>query len=240
MWGPNQLHSRWLPAIRDGLWHHGARLDSEDLIMAFYGDIFRHDPEDGEPNEDDLLSFARQTGLVDLVDEQFGPHGLDVLAEMLGKQTLDVLLDQLARYFADDEIRAAVQERVETAVTEESRVMVAHSMGTIVAYEVLQRHPEWSIETLVTIGSPLSGDYVFSRLLPEPDNDQAWWPGSIEEWVNVTALNDNVIRGRVLGSRFPGVTDARVINGQDGHRAEHYLNAPVTGSAVARGLGLID
>ena len=25
LWGPNELKARWLPAVRDGLWHHGVR-----------------------------------------------------------------------------------------------------------------------------------------------------------------------------------------------------------------------
>ena len=25
LWGPNELKARWLPAVRDGLWHHGRR-----------------------------------------------------------------------------------------------------------------------------------------------------------------------------------------------------------------------
>ena len=40
----------------------------------------------------------------------------------------------------------------------------------------------------------------------------------------------------MLEPRFIGVTDELVINGQDGHRAEHYLNAPVTGLALKTGL----
>ena len=26
LWGPNELKARWLPALRDGLWHHGVEL----------------------------------------------------------------------------------------------------------------------------------------------------------------------------------------------------------------------
>ena len=27
LWGPNELKARWLPAVRDGLWHHGVEVD---------------------------------------------------------------------------------------------------------------------------------------------------------------------------------------------------------------------
>ena len=26
LWGPHELKSRWLPALRDGLWHHGVEV----------------------------------------------------------------------------------------------------------------------------------------------------------------------------------------------------------------------
>ena len=45
LWGPNELHARWLPALRDGLWHHGVAIDADDVAVCFYGDLFRLDPE---------------------------------------------------------------------------------------------------------------------------------------------------------------------------------------------------
>jgi hypothetical protein len=44
LWGPNELKSRWLPAVRDGLWHHGVELADDDLAVCFYGDLFRRAP----------------------------------------------------------------------------------------------------------------------------------------------------------------------------------------------------
>ncbi len=44
LWGPNELKSRWLPAVRDGLWHHGVSVDDGDVEVCFYGDLFRRMP----------------------------------------------------------------------------------------------------------------------------------------------------------------------------------------------------
>ena len=44
LWGPNELKARWLPAVRDGLWHHGVEVDADDVAVCFYGDLFRHHP----------------------------------------------------------------------------------------------------------------------------------------------------------------------------------------------------
>jgi hypothetical protein len=42
--GANELKSRWLPAVRDGLWHHGIRVADDDVEVCFYGDLFRRAP----------------------------------------------------------------------------------------------------------------------------------------------------------------------------------------------------
>ena len=48
LWGPNELKARWLPAVRDGLWHHGVEVESDDVAVCFYGDLFRHRPGSDE------------------------------------------------------------------------------------------------------------------------------------------------------------------------------------------------
>ena len=51
LWGPNELKARWLPAVRDGLWHHGVEVDSDDVAVCFYGDLFRHRPGSDEDRQ---------------------------------------------------------------------------------------------------------------------------------------------------------------------------------------------
>ena len=33
LWGPNEVAARWLPAIRDGLWHAGIELDADRVVF---------------------------------------------------------------------------------------------------------------------------------------------------------------------------------------------------------------
>ncbi|MFD8967973.1 hypothetical protein ACFV0C_23770 [Streptomyces sp. NPDC059568] len=48
-------------------------------------------------------------------------------------------------------------------------VIVAHSLGSVIAYEALCAHPDWPDLTLVTLGSPLAvRGVVFDRLAPPP------------------------------------------------------------------------
>jgi len=43
-WGPYELKARWLPALRDGLWHHNVEIADADVGVCFYGDLFRREP----------------------------------------------------------------------------------------------------------------------------------------------------------------------------------------------------
>jgi len=238
LWGPWEIWNRWAPAIRDGLWQAGADLDPDEIRMAFYGDIFRVNIDEGRPSDEELLAIARDAGLTEAIEELAGPDGLEVIANAVGKQSLRQMINQLGRYFADDDLRTRVRARLEAVIDADTRVVVAHSMGTVVAYEALVEHPEWPVETLFTIGSPLGNDWVFDGLRPAPVAGIGTWPGSINRWVNVASVGDQAIDEPRLANRFgDGVTDLGVDNGHRAHDAEPYLNAPTPGRALADALG---
>lgn len=237
LWGPNQIKSRWLPALQDGLVHAGTQIDPDDFAVAFYGDVFRPAVAAGRPDREELTDIARRSGLMDVVEEHYGPGGMEVLAEEVGREVLRQLLHQLGRYFADRHIRESIRSRLREAVTNDTAVIVAHSMGTVVAYEELVAHPEWNVNSLVTLGSPLGGEFVFPHLDPEPVDGVGSWPGAVAVWTNVVALDDTVVRVPELTARFgSGVKDNMIDNGHRAHDAEPYLNAPVTGAAIAAAL----
>ncbi len=237
LWGPNEVAARWLPAIRDGLWHAGIELDADDFAVAFYGDLFRHDPE-AEPTDAEFATLARDSGLADIAGQVHGVGGLEAISKAIGAEMLNRLLDQAGRYIADPGTRAMVRSRVERTVTPDTRVIVAHSLGSIVAYETLCAHPEWSVTDLITIGSPLGADrVVFQHLDPTPLDGLGAWPGPVIAWTNVAAIGDVACSTPKLAERFgPRVSDFAVDNGHRAHDPEPYLNAAATGHAVAAGL----
>ncbi|WP_069626359.1 hypothetical protein [Streptomyces niveus] len=76
---------------------------------------------------------------------------------------------QVRRYFTEPSVRTAVQERIARCVTPRTQVTVAHSLGTVAAYETLHALPDCPDLTLVTLGSPLAvRNLVFDRMLPRP------------------------------------------------------------------------
>ncbi len=54
LWGPASIRARWYPALSDGLAWHGSGWRSPTCTVAFYGDLFRKDPERGYDPQFDL------------------------------------------------------------------------------------------------------------------------------------------------------------------------------------------
>jgi hypothetical protein len=83
----------------------------------------------------------------------------------LAERALIFDLKQVRRYINESEIRHAARANIERAVGPDTTVIIAHSLGSVVAYETLCAHPEWPVHTLVTIGSPLGiANLIFDKL----------------------------------------------------------------------------
>jgi pimeloyl-ACP methyl ester carboxylesterase len=231
--GPNALLSRWLPALRDGLWHHSVELDASDVGICFYGDLFRFDPAVDDPVR---LDSARQD-VRDAFAALAGEHGLDALGDTVARNVLARTVDMLAIIGQRPHLEAEVRARFGRVVGPETRLVIGHSLGSVVSYLALVRHPEWAVPNLVTLGSPLATDTVFPTLGTVGPDGYGRWPQALERWVNVAAHDDPVVDGTRLADRFgPRVEDRIVDNGHRPHDPEPYLNAAATGAAIAAAL----
>jgi pimeloyl-ACP methyl ester carboxylesterase len=152
-------------------------------------------------------------------------------------------LKQVARFLSDQPTKERVMERVQDAVHDDTRVLIGHSMGSIVAYEYLCRYRPPGIRLLVTLGSPLGiRNLIFDRLTPAPVNGVGVWPGKTGTWVNVADPNDVVALRKELSPLWLGpfsgneITDRRVDNGNEPHSAARYLNSRQAGAALGEAL----
>jgi hypothetical protein len=108
--------------------------------------------------------------------------------------------------------------------------VIAHSLGSVVAYEALWAYPHQPVDLLITVGSPLAmPGVVLHRLQPDAFNRRGGRPPGVRRWVNLADIGDIVAipRGGIADS-FDGVdNDAEVvIGGWDFHAVRNYLRCP--------------
>jgi pimeloyl-ACP methyl ester carboxylesterase len=161
----------------------------------------------------------------------------------LVERALILDLKQVRRYLQDPWVRQMAIKRVAEAVSEETRVLVGHSLGSVVAYEALCAHPDWPVQTLLTLGSPLGIRHlIFDRLQPPPVTGpdgklQGHWPGRTTGWVNIADARDVVALVKDLRVAFGQRVQGWLIdNGAHAHNISPYLTAVETGRAIAKAL----
>ena len=109
-------------------------------------------------------------------------------------------------------VKDLIHERL-TRILRQNRnndiLLIAHSMGSIIAYDVLsQCAPDVTVDTFVTIGSPLGIPVVLSKLASERKKSgekgpNAYVPESIAgNWYNGADLEDNMTINYQLSDDF--------------------------------------
>ena len=232
LWGPHELKSRWLPALRDGLWHHGVEIDDADVEVCFYGDLFRRHPG---TDEEARLEQSR-AGIAETLSDLGGDGTMAVLGRAAGDAVFDRTVDMVTVMATEPDLRARLRARIEAVADDRTQVIVAHSLGTVLSYMALGNHPDWPVRTFVTLGSPLASPMTVGMLDPAPVDGRGVWPGPVERWVNVRAVGDKAAAVGLAGLFGPRVEDVLVDNGHRAHAPEPYLNADVTGAAIAGAL----
>jgi hypothetical protein len=251
--GPQTLKTECSPAVCDGVTLAGGRLSVAETSVAFYGDLFRSGRRSvGIPDYDtsDINDEFERTMLAlwwaDIAGDGssrvrtpswiqralYAISQTEFFAE-LSERALIGSLKQLKAYFTDPGMRDQVQRRVLDTVTAETRVLVGHSLGSVVAYEVLCAQSDLPVTTFVTLGSPLGiPNLVFDRLEPEPGR----WP-NVDTWTNIADRGDVVALVKELRPLFGvKVTDILVCNGAKAHDVRPYLTSRETGEAIRSGL----
>lgn len=256
------LLAEWLPALLGGVSLAGGTLDPCDVEMAFYGTLFRPsgkgasipnyaagDIEEGiEVELLRVLANVADTGN----DSVAAPKGalrsrsvstmVQTLARtpFFGDAALRVViwhLKQVRRYLTDPACRVQAQQVLIAAIAADTRVVVAHSLGSVIAYEVLCANPTLPVRTLITLGSPLGVGPVGRRLTPPVTDCGGQWPGGLSRWFNVCDRADIVAVRKELRTVFgTAVVDALVHNGATAHDVKPYLTAIETGNAIRAGL----
>ncbi len=232
LWGPNELKARWLPALRDGLWHHDVEIADDDVAVCFYGDLFRREPG----TDADRQVEQSRAGIADSLAGLAGGDAIATLGQAAGDTAFDRTVDMVTIMATTPDLRDRMRARAEPLVGDDTRVIVAHSLGTLLSYMALCAHPQWPVHTFVTLGSPLASPMMFGQLDPPAIDGRGQWPGSVERWVNVRAVGDKAAAIGLQDAFGPRVEEFLVDNGHHAHNPEPYLNSTATGAAVAAAL----
>lgn len=242
----------------------GRPLDTSEMAVGFYGDLFRPsgqllavgdplytaaDVQDGFEQEL-LLAWWQAASEVDervvaLAAETLvrTPRSVQAALRALSRcrffsdialRALVFDLKQVNVYLTDQDVRSEAQRRVTQLIGDDTRVVVAHSLGSVVAYEALCALPGHQVRALITMGSPLGIPMIRDRLQAEPGG----WPGGEDlVWTNMADAGDVVALVKDLRPWFgPRIRNVAVNNGSRAHDATVYLTEASTGAAITEGL----
>ncbi|MGW3645056.1 hypothetical protein [Streptomyces sp. NPDC000878] len=149
------------------------------------------------------------------------------------QEIISSYLRDVAVYLA--KARGDIFEMVKEAIPDDGPiVLVSHSLGTVVACDLLsdqnlcQRTKLW-----VTAGSPLGLDAVFKNLQPPgPRNIDVDWLTTYDV-SDIVALGHPLLQTRGWGS----VQNIKVDNGDEPHSIERYLGHPEVAGKIGVALG---
>jgi hypothetical protein len=266
------LDDEWWPSLTGGVSNAGRTIPDRSFKSAFYGNLFRppatvrasdfnYQPSDVEDGFEQELLHEWWIEAASAEPQRVVPPGATVRAgtpsivqaalRALSRSSFFVNvaqpalignLKQVRRYLSEPAIRDAAQRSVNDIVTSDTRLIVAHSLGSVVIYEALHRWadaPNWqNVRTLITLGSPLGiSNLIFSRLNPAPVDNKGPWPTLLERWTNLSADNDVVALQKKLAPLFDDrVVDLRIDNEARAHDVSPYLTDAATGAAIADAL----
>lgn len=209
-----------------------------DAEAAFLADVLqsvvRHLGHDGIPEdvaiEKGLLSSPRVLELL----RWLNAHHPEIGSALLALRTRDVYT-----YLTNQRVFSIINGGVKTALSrDEPNIVVAHSLGTVVAYSILvdlRRDDGWHVPLLVTLGSPLGVSPIRNQLA------MVTHPGVVDEWLNaydpldvvaLRPLDETTFATSKSIENYAGVANTA----SDHHGIEEYLSNPVVSARIGSAL----
>jgi len=254
---PNVLKTGWEKAILEGLKkNEGFGSISLNFSSVYWAD----EMYDGYDPNPDLYKAAKpgaiktyEEGWLDAVKEKTFDWAGDIIDSMkknfgmdgIADKVLEKKLEDLSRYYEDSDKRNTLRGLLREEILKHSdkRIMVlSHSMGTIIAYDVLRAigkdFPRLIVDNFVTLGSPLGLPHVKYKIAQE--NPLVRTPSIVKKWLNFADKRDPVAMDAHLdGDYQPNdsgvkVSDDLVSNDWGGihHKSYGYLRTPEVSKVI--------
>jgi hypothetical protein len=135
----------------------------------------------------------------------------------LGATAIDAFTRDVSVYLTNDTVQQRIDDIVRAAIPDEPCMVIAHSLGTVVAYNVLRALPPGAPIRFVTVGSPL-GIQSIKRHLATP----LVMPRRVVQWYNAMDEQDIVALYPLDRNRFgivPAIENKTTVDNQTG---EHH------------------
>lgn len=167
--------------------------------------------------EDVIREVAEGSGITDIQIRQFDPGDVQekgflnwrwTLATMRAISSLggsgasiSLFTQDVYRYLFSTGVRDGIESGVMDSIrAKEPTVVVSHSLGTIINYNLLRREAarrEWNILTHITLGSPLAIPTIKRSLAPVS------FPKGVGQWLNARDKKDMVALYPLTPPAFP-------------------------------------
>jgi pimeloyl-ACP methyl ester carboxylesterase len=143
-----------------------------------------------------------------------------------------------AAFLSDARKRCAAEQRLADVLALAKRdgrpvVLVAHSLGSIVAYDYLSSVRDSNVvQRLVTVGSPLGAPALRQLLMGGDSTDVLTAPAAVRDWINIRHVDDQ------LAAVLPIARDTLVAapaDEPDPHELVGYLRDSTTARAILNG-----
>ncbi len=247
----------WAQSLTEGLQRNHEVTSLLPFELAYWADVQYSAPiSEAEPDNPYLKAggqgpLRRYEGSaldkVRAIAEKWGGRTIDKGKDLIGlspqvDHLIGMVFDDLRDYYRDPDVRTKIRARLASILKQhhDTRVcLIAHSMGSIIAYDVLrtlEQQPP-AIDHFVTIGSPLELPIVTQHIRDEFMNTAV--PGQVKQWMNLADPRDKVALDCSLSDDYgaaPGavrVQDVLVRNDyvdrtgkNDPHNAYGYLRTP--------------
>ncbi|MEJ5049543.1 hypothetical protein WH221_06870 [Chryseobacterium culicis] len=159
---------------------------------------------------------------------------VDRRLDSLGNFCVKWKTDDVVTYLVVEAARQEINSFHTSAITKEPTIIISHSLGTVIAYDILHTLAEnqYDIRGLVTLGSPLGVQAVQRQLYPCPS-----YPKILNgQWVNIYDPKDIVALNPLNNKNFrvtPQIINHEIENNSDNHHdIKPYLSSPVVAETI--------
>lgn len=265
------LEGLWKRAIHDGLAGIGKYTVIPHFELVYWTDVLHPKPLVNQREADNMKKRKSKNGIpiispvkdkvMELIEKQLDKvilnEDLSFNFSFISDFIIRNYFQELDTYYSKDclnenlkkcKARDVIQERVISVLHKyknDEIFLIAHSMGSIIVYDVLSYVlPNYNINTLVTMGSPLGLNVIKNKIaghhkIELNENTKLKTPpGVVNKWINYYDELDSLsMKNRLSNNYAPNnkgvqVTDETVYNNyiykneRNPHKSYGYLRTP--------------